>query len=244
MKRTGSIGFIFITILIDVLGFGLVIPVMPKFVQMLSHGGTDIGARYYGLLLSLFGLMQFIFSPLLGCLSDRYGRRPILLISLFFNGIDYIILALANSIPWLFVGRTLTGITSASFTTASAYIADVSKPEERAQNFGIIGAAFGLGFIIGPAIGGMLGHYDPRAPFWGGAILSLANLLYGYFILPESLKPENRRQFKLREANPVGALAMLGKYPVVWGLTGAIVTSTLGHQFLQCTWVLCQKNRN
>lgn len=238
MKRTAGLGFIFITLLIDILGFGLLIPILPKFVAALSHQGPSAASRDFGWLLALYGAMQFLFSPLLGTLSDRFGRRPILLLSLLFTGVDYVIMALAPSLIWLYVGRTLSGITGASFTAASAYIADVSPPNERSQNFGLIGAAFGLGFILGPAAGGLLGQWGTRVPFWAAAGLAFANFLYGWFILPESLKPENRRRLAWREANPIGALAVLGKYPVVWGLTGALAASNLAGTCLQSTWVL------
>ncbi len=238
MKRTAGLSFIFVTLLVDILGFGLLIPILPKFIASLSHGGVSAGARNYGLLLALYGAMQFLFSPVLGMLSDRFGRRPILLLSLLFTGVDYVIMALAPSLAWLYVGRTLSGITGASFTAASAYIADVSPPEKRAQNFGLIGGAFGLGFILGSAAGGLLGEWGARVPFWAAAGLAFANFVYGYFILPESLKPENRRPFNWREANPIGALAVLGRYPVVWSLTGALAASGLAGQFLQSTWVL------
>ncbi len=237
-KQTASLSFIFVTLLIDILGFGLLYPVLPKFIATLSHQGVSAGARDYGWLLSLYGAMQFLFSPLLGSLSDKYGRRPVLLISLFFTGVDYIVMALAPTLIWLYVGRALSGITGASFTTASAYIADVSPPEKRAQNFGLIGAAFGIGFVLGPALGGLLGTWGPRVPFWAAAGLAFANLLYGAFVLPESLRPENRRAFVLREANPVGALAVLGRYPVAWGLTGALAVNSVAAQCLQSTWVL------
>ena len=229
--------------LIDVLGFGLLIPILPKFVATLSHGGLSVGARDYGLLLSLYGAMQFLFSPLLGSLSDRFGRRPVLLLSLLFTGVDYVIMALAPTLIWLYIGRTLSGITGASFTTASAYIADVSPPEKRAQNFGLIGAAFGIGFIIGPALGGVLGEWGERVPFWAAAGLSFANLLYGAIILPESLKRENRRPFQLSEANPIGAFAVLGKLPLVWGLAGTLAASNLALQCLASTWVLWATDR-
>ena len=243
MKRTPGLAFIFITLLIDVLGFGLLVPILPKFVATLSHGTISAGARDYGWLLSLYGAMQFLFSPLLGALSDRFGRRPVLLLSLFFTGVDYVILALAPSLIWLYIGRTLSGITGASFTAASAYIADVSPPEKRAQNFGLIGAAFGVGFIIGPALGGLLGEWGERVPFWAAAGLSFANFLYGVFILPESLKPENRRPFNPREANPIGVFAVLGKYPLVWGLAGTLAASNLALQCLASTWVLWATDR-
>ena len=238
MKRTAGLAFIFVTLLIDILGFGLLIPILPKFVALLSGRGISAGARDYGWLLALYGLMQFLFSPLLGTLSDRFGRRPVLLLSLLFSGVDYVIMALAPSLVWLYVGRTLSGITGASFTAATAYIADVSPPEKRSQNFGLIGAAFGIGFILGPAAGGLLGALGPRVPFWAAAGLAGANLLYGWFILPESLAPDKRRAFSWREANPLGALRLLGRYPVVWGLTGALTASNLAGQSLNSTWVL------
>ena len=238
MKRAPGLAFIFVTLLIDILGFGLLIPILPKFVALLSGRGIIAGARDYGWLLALYGLMQFLFSPVLGTLSDRYGRRPVLLLSLLFSGVDYVIMALAPSLIWLYIGRILSGITGASFTAATAYIADVSPPEKRSQNFGLIGAAFGIGFILGPAAGGLLGTWGPRVPFWAAAGLAFANLLYGWFILPESLKTENRRAFAWREANPIGALRVLGRYPVVWGLTGALAVSSLASQSLNSTWVL------
>ena len=238
MKRNAGLGFIFITLLIDVLGIGLIVPILPKLIQSLAHGGVDVASREYGWLLSLYGAMQFLFSPLLGTLSDRYGRRPILLLSLFFTGIDYIIMALAPSLVWLFVGRVLSGVTGASYTAASAYIADVSPPEERAQNFGLLGAAFGIGFIVGPAAGGLLGQWGARIPFWAAAGLAFVNVVYGMFVLPESLAPEHRRRFRWQEANPLGALHVLGRYPVVWGLTGALAAGSLALQCLQSSWVL------
>jgi len=243
VKGTPGLAFIFVTLLIDILGFGLLIPILPKFVATLSHSSLSAGARDYGWLLSLYGAMQFLFSPLLGAFSDRYGRRPVLLLSLLFTGVDYVIMALAPSLIWLYVGRTLSGITGASFTTASAYIADVSLPENRAQNFGLTGAAFGIGFILGPALGGLLGEWGARVPFWAAAGLSFANLLYGWLILPESLKLENRRRFDLREANPIGAFALLGKYPLAWGLAGTLAASNLALQCLASTWVLWATER-
>ncbi len=243
MKRTPGLSFIFVTLLVDVLGVGIIIPILPKLIQSLAHGSVAAGARDYGWLLSLYGAMQFLFSPLLGALSDRFGRRPVLLLSLFFTGVDYVIMALAPTLAWLFVGRVLSGITGASFTAASAYIADVSPPEERAQNFGLIGAAFGIGFIVGPALGGLLGHWGARLPFWAAAALAGANALYGLVILPESLPKEHRRRLSWREANPVGALYVLGRYPIVWGLTGALAASGLAMQCLQSTWVLWSQAR-
>jgi DHA1 family tetracycline resistance protein-like MFS transporter len=238
VKRPSGLTFIFITLLIDVLGLGLLIPILPKFIAHLSGQNLSGASRDYGWLLSLYGGMQFLFAPLLGMLSDRYGRRPVLLLSLLFTGVDYVIMALAPNMIWLYIGRTLSGIGGASFTAASAYIADVSPPEKRSQNFGLIGAAFGIGFIIGPAMGGLLGQFGHRVPFWVAAGLSFANFLYGWLILPESLKPENRRAFSLREANPIGALRVLGKYPVVWGLTGTLTVTNLAMHCINSTWVL------
>jgi DHA1 family tetracycline resistance protein-like MFS transporter len=238
MKRNAGLGFIFVTLLIDVMGSGLLFPILPRFIATLSHAPPNEASLHYGWLLSLFGAMQFLFAPLFGTLSDRFGRRPVLLVALLFTGLDYVIMALAPSLPWLYLGRILSGITGASVTTATAYIADVSPPEKRAQNFGLVGAAFGLGFILGPAAGGLLGALGERVPFWTAAALSFANLAYGWFVLPESLKPENRRDFQWREANPLGALRMLGRYPVVWGLAGALVASNLGMHILGSTWVL------
>jgi DHA1 family tetracycline resistance protein-like MFS transporter len=238
VKRTSGLGFIFITILIDVLGIGLLIPILPDFIAHLTHESLNASSQHYGVLLAIYGGMQFLFSPMLGMLSDRFGRRPVLLFSMLFTGIDYVIMALAPTLLWLYVGRTLSGISGGSFTAASAYIADVSPPEKRAQNFGIIGAAFGIGFIIGPAIGGVLAQWGTRLPFWAAAVLCLLNFLYGWLILPESLKPENRRAFHLSQANPWGALRILNKFPLVWGLTGTYIASNLAGQFLGSTWVL------
>jgi DHA1 family tetracycline resistance protein-like MFS transporter len=238
VKRTSGLGFIFITLLIDILGIGLLIPILPEFIAHLSHQSLSDASIDYGWLLSLYPAMQFLFSPLMGTLSDRYGRRPILLLSLLFTGVEYVMMALAPSMLWLYLGRVLSGITGASITAASAYIADVSPPEKRSQNFGLIGAAFGVGFIIGPAAGGFLGQWGPRVPFWVAAGLCFANLLYGYFILPESLQAANQRRFSWREANPIGALRVIGKYPVVWGLTGALTASNLAMHCINSTWVL------
>jgi len=243
VKRNSGLGFIFITILIDVLGIGLLIPILPDFIAHLTHESLNGASQHYGVLLAIYGGMQFLFAPMLGMLSDRYGRRPVLLLSMFFSSIDYIIMAVAPNLIWLYVGRTLSGISGGSFTAASAYIADVSPPEKRAQNFGIIGAAFGLGFIIGPAAGGMLAHLGPRLPFWAAAILCLINFLYGWLILPESLRPENRANFNWRNANPWGSLRILSKYPLVWGLTGTYVISNLAGQFIGSTWVLFTMTR-
>ena len=235
-NRSAAVGFIFVTLLIDVIGFGIIIPVLPKLITHLTGETMSHAAQIGGWLMFSYALMQFIFAPILGGLSDQYGRRPILLVSLFGFGLDYIFQAYAPSIGWLFVGRILAGILGSSFTTASAYIADVSTPEKRAQNFGMIGAAFGLGFIIGPAIGGFLGQYGPRAPFLAAAALALLNWLYGLFILPESLAPQNRRPFDWKRANPIGTLLQLRKYPVIIGMIASLVLLYIAAQAVQGAW--------
>ncbi len=235
-NKQAALGFIFVTILIDTIGFGIIIPVLPSLIMELTHGTTSEAARIGGWLLFAFAIMQFLFAPVLGGLSDQYGRRPILLGSLFGFGLDYIFLALAPTLGWLFVGRIIAGVMGASFTTAGAYIADISTPEKRGQNFGIIGAAFGVGFIIGPAMGGLLGEYGPRVPFMAAAVLSLLNFLYGLFILPESLKQENRRPFEWKRANPVGSLLNLKRYPVVLGLVASLVLIYIAAHAVQSNW--------
>lgn len=235
-SKQAAIGFIFVTLLIDTIGFGIIIPVLPNLIIELTHGTTSEAARIGGWLLFAFAIVQFLFAPILGGLSDQYGRRPILLGSLFGFGLDYIFLALAPTIGWLFVGRLIAGALGASFTTAGAYIADISTPEKRGQNFGMIGAAFGLGFIIGPGLGGLLGSFGPRVPFMAAAGLSLLNWLYGYFILPESLKVENRRKFDWKRANPVASLLNLKRYPVVIGLVASLVLIYIASHAVQSNW--------
>lgn len=238
MAVTGkaALGFIFVTVLIDVIGFGIIIPVMPALIRQLTGGDISTASSYGGLLMFAYAFMQFICAPVLGNLSDRYGRRPVLLFSLLGFGIDYIFLSLAPSIAWLFVGRVVAGITGASFTTASAYVADISEPDKRAQNFGMIGAAFGLGFIIGPLIGGLLGQYGPRVPFVAAAVLTLLNWLYGYFVLPESLPPEKRRAFDWKRANPAGSLVQLRKYRAISGLVVSLTLVYIAAHAVQSTW--------
>jgi DHA1 family tetracycline resistance protein-like MFS transporter len=204
-SRKAALGFIFLTLVIDVTGMGIIIPVIPSLIKELLHGSLSEAAIYGGLLTFSFATMQFLFSPLLGNLSDRFGRRPVLLCALFGFSLDYLILAFAPTIAWLFVGRLLAGIMGASFSTATAYIADITPPEKRAQNFGMIGVAFGVGFIIGPLMGGVLGQFGSRIPFFAAAGLAMLNWLYGFFILPESLAPENRRPFSWKRANPWGS---------------------------------------
>lgn len=235
-NRQAAIGFIFVTLLVDVMGWGLIIPVMPHLISELKGIPINEASSEGALLLSVYAAVQFLFAPLIGNLSDKYGRRPVLLFSLLGFGIDYIFLALAPTFGWLFVGRIIAGITGASFTTAAAYIADVSTPETRAKNFGMIGAAFGLGFIIGPALGGLLAGFGVRAPFYAAAGLCLLNALYGYFILPESLSKENRRKFEWKRANPVGSLLFLKRTKGIGGLSLCYFLIYMAAQSVQGNW--------
>lgn len=214
-KKNAAVGFIFITMLIDIIGIGIIIPVIPKLLQELNHSDISEAAQLGGWLAFAYAFTQFLFAPFMGSLSDRFGRRPVLLISLIAFSVDYLVLALAPTVAWLFVGRIVAGITGASISTAMAYISDVSTPENKAKNFGLVGAAFGIGFIIGPVIGGLLGQYGSRVPFYAAAILCFVNFVYGYFVLPESLSPEKRRAFEWKAANPIGALARLKKFPQI-----------------------------
>ena len=235
-SKKAAIGFIFVTLLIDVMGWGLIIPVMPKLIAQLKHIEINDASSYGAWLLFAYAFTQFLCAPLIGNLSDRFGRRPILLCSLLGFGIDYIFLALAPSYGWLFVGRIIAGFTGASFTTAAAYIADISTPETRAKNFGMIGAAFGLGFIIGPGLGGLLAGFGIRAPFYAAAGLCLLNFLYGYFILPESLDKEHRRTFEWKKANPLGSLRFLRKAPTIAGLAICYFLIYLAAMSVQANW--------
>ena len=242
-KRNAAIGFIFVTILLDVIGFGIIIPVMPDLIAQLKNVPTNNAATYGSWLMSAYALTQFVFAPIIGGLSDQYGRRKILLISLFGFAIDYIFLALAPTYEWLFVGRIIAGITGASITTASAYISDVSTNETRAKNFGMLGAAFGLGFIIGPVIGGVLGKFGLRVPFYGAAILCALNWLYGYFVLPESLPQENRRPFDIKRSNPLGSFKQMKKYPAIGGLLVAVFLLYMASHAVQSHWSYFGKYR-
>jgi MFS transporter, DHA1 family, tetracycline resistance protein len=235
-KREAALGFIFVTLLIDVIGLGIIIPVLPKLIEKLIQGNLSEASLYAGLLTLAYSVMQFLFSPVIGNLSDRYGRRPVLLGSLLGFAIDYLFLAFAPTIGWLFLGRSIAGITGASFTTASAYIADVSTPEKRAQNFGMVGVAFGLGFIIGPVIGGILGKYDTHYPFFAAAGLAFLNALYGFIVLPESLPKRKRRRFDIKRANPLGSLLQLRKYPSVIGLAASLFLVYFAGQAVQSVW--------
>ena len=235
-KNQAALGFIFITMLIDVIGWGIIIPVIPGLIEELIQGDISEAAKVSGWITFAYAITQFVFAPLIGSLSDQYGRRPIILISLLGFTLDYILLALAPSIAWLFIGRIIAGITGASITTASAYIADISTIENRAKNFGMIGAAFGLGFIIGPVIGGLLGQYGARVPFYAAAALCFLNFLYGYFILPESLPKEKRSVLNLKKANPIGSFLHLKKYPKLIGLASSIFLLYVASHAIQSNW--------
>ncbi len=235
-NKQAALGFIFITLLIDVTGWGIIIPVMPKLIEGLIHGNVSSAARYGGWLNMCYAIMQLLFAPVLGNLSDKYGRRPVLLFSLFGFSMDYLFLSFAPTIFWLFVGRCISGITGASFTTAAAYIADISNHENRAKNFGMIGAAFGLGFIVGPVIGGVLGQWGARVPFYAAAILCALNWLYGFFILPESLDIQHRRPFDWKRANPIGSFKLLTKHPSLSGLIASLTLVYIAAHAVQSNW--------
>ena len=235
--RPAGVTFVLVTVALDVLAMGLMIPVMPKLVEEMA-GSTQSAAFYFGVFGTAWALMQLIFSPLLGALSDRFGRRPVLLLSSLGLGLDYILMALAPNLAWLFVGRIISGITAATFSTASAYIADVTPAEERAAKFGLIGAAFGIGFVLGPAVGGLLGSADPRLPFWVAAAFSLVNTAYGYFVLPESLPPERRSAFTWRMASPLGSLDLLRSNSTLLAVASAMFLFNLAHGVFPAVFVL------
>jgi MFS transporter, DHA1 family, tetracycline resistance protein len=228
--------FIFITVLVDAIGFGIILPVLPELIMKLTGEGLSQASVYGGWLWFAYAVMQFFCAPVLGNLSDRYGRRPVILFSLLTFGIDYLIMGFAPTLFWLFVGRSIAGMAGASFTPAYSYLADVSPPETRAQNFGLIGAAFGTGFVLGPAIGGLLGAMGTRAPFFAASGLALTNFLFGLFVLPESLPKESRRPFDLRRANPLGTLLQIRKYPSLIGLLTVLFLWQLAHQVFPSTW--------
>ncbi|MBV9458393.1 MAG: TCR/Tet family MFS transporter [Bradyrhizobium sp.] len=236
--RGAAVAFIFVTILLDMMALGVVIPVLPKLIESFVNSDTASAARIFGLFGTAWALMQFLFSPVIGGLSDRFGRRPVVLLSNFGLSADYVLMALAPSLSWLLLGRLISGITSASISTSFAYIADVTPPEKRAAYFGKIGVAFGAGFILGPALGGLLGGMSPRLPFWVAAGLSLANALYGLFILPESLPKERRAPFRWKSANPIGMLRFLRSSRILAGLQTANFFSQLAHVVLPSTFVL------
>jgi DHA1 family tetracycline resistance protein-like MFS transporter len=236
--RRAALVFIFITVLLDILALGIIIPVLPKLIENFLGGNTARAAEMFGLFGTVWALMQFVFSPVLGALSDRFGRRPVILISCFGLGFDYILMALAPTWSWLFVGRVISGITAASIPTAGAYITDVTPPEKRAAGFGMLGAAFGVGFVLGPALGGVLGGIDPRLPFWVASGLSLLNAMYGLFVLPESHPPERRANFRWSRANPLGSLTLLRSHPELLGLATVNFLYYLAHEVLPSTFVL------
>jgi len=236
--RQAAVIFILITVMLDVLSFGIIIPVLPKLVEHFTSGDTAEAAKIYGLMGTAWALMQFVCSPIQGALSDRFGRRPIVLLSNLGLGLDYIVMALAPNVTWLFVGRAISGMASSSFSTAGAYIADVTPVEQRAAAFGKMGVAFGLGFVLGPAVGGLLGATDPRLPFWGAAASSLVNACYGFFVLPESLTRENRMAFVWKRANPVGSLVLLRSHHELFGLASANFLMNLAHVVLPSVAVL------
>jgi DHA1 family tetracycline resistance protein-like MFS transporter len=233
-----AFAFIFVTVLLDMLALGIIVPVLPKLIIRFEHGDMSMAATQTGIFAFVWAAMQFVFAPVMGALSDRFGRRPVVLLSNFGLGCDYLLMALAPTLSWLFVGRVISGITAASFPTANAYIADVTPPENRAAKFGMLGAAFGLGFVVGPALGGMLGGMGLRYPFWAAAILSLANALYGFFILPESLPKQRRAAFSFRKANPMGALKLLRSHPELLGLATAMFLYYNAHEALPSMFVI------
>jgi DHA1 family tetracycline resistance protein-like MFS transporter len=243
-RHRAAIAFIFVTVMVDMLSFGIIIPVLPNLIMQLIGGSYAKAAVWAGMFMTLFMTMQFVFSPVQGTLSDRYGRRRVILISSFGLGVDFIVMALAPSLWLLFVGRAISGMCAASFSTANAYIADITPKEKRAAAFGMMGAAFGVGFIIGPALGGFLGHVWIRLPFWTAAALSLINFFYGFFVLPESLPKERRTtRFDWRHANPFGALVLLRRYPQVFGLAAVFFLINLAQFSLNSTYVLYTEYR-
>jgi len=241
--RRAALVFIFITILLDMLALGMIIPVLPRLIESFMGGDTASAAKVYGVFGTVWALMQFLSMPVMGSLSDRFGRRPVILLSNLGLGLDYVLMALAPNLKWLFVGRLVSGITAASISTAMAYVADVTSAEKRAAGFGMMGVAFGAGFVLGPAIGGFLGSIDPRFPFWAAAAASLLNAAYGWLVLPESLPPERRRPFSWRRANPVGSLHLLRSHPELQGLAGVTFISSLAHAVLPATMVLSASPR-
>ena len=237
-RRRAAAAFIFVTIALDMLAMGMIAPVLPRLVTGFMGGNESQGAEMFGIFGTVWAVMQFGFSPLLGSLSDRFGRRPIILLSNFGLGLDYVVMALAPDLAWLFAGRVISGITSASIPTAMAYIADVTDPEKRAEAFGMVSAAFGLGFVLGPALGGVLGNVNPRLPFWVAGGMSLLNAMYGLFVLPESLSKDQRGVFSWKRANPMGSLTLLRRHRELLGMGAVLLLSYLTQQSLMNTWVL------
>ena len=236
--RRAALVFVFITVLLDILAFGMIIPVLPHLIASFLGGDISRAAIIHGIFASCFMVMQFVFSPVQGALSDRYGRRPVILMSNLGLGLDFILMAVAQTLPLLFIGRVLSGITSASFSTANAYIADVTPPDKRAAAYGKLGMAFGIGFVLAPAIGGLLGSVHPRLPFWIAAGLSVANFCYGLLVLPESLPADQRTPFSWKRANPIASLSFLSHHPEVFALAGVVFLMQLAHIVYPSTFVL------
>lgn len=237
-RRPGKFAviFVFITVFLDMVGFGLVMPVLPRLIEEVSGADLAGASIWGGWLFFAYGGMQFLFGPAIGNLSDAVGRRPVLLLSVFGLAVDYLLTGFAPNLFWLFVGRIFAGICGASYTTANAYLADITRPEERAKAFGMMGAAFGLGFVIGPAIGGLLGEFGPRVPFFVAAGLAILNFAYGWFVLPETLAPENRRPFSLARSNPIGALKVFAQYRGVVPLSAVMFFYFLATAVYPAIW--------
>lgn len=236
--RRAAVAFVFVTVFLDVLSLGVTIPVLPKLILEFVGGAYTTASSYYGWFLFAWAAMQFLCSPILGALSDCFGRRKVILLSSIGLGIDYVLMALAPTLGWLFVGRMISGITASGYAAAAAYIADITPPEKRSATYGMFGAAWGLGFIVGPALGGLVGAYDLRAPFWVAAALTLLNAAYGVFILPESLAPENRTRFSFRKANPLGSLILFSSHPELLGMASVLLLYQLAHQVFPSVFVL------
>jgi DHA1 family tetracycline resistance protein-like MFS transporter len=236
--RRAALAFIFVTVVLDMLALGMILPVLPGLIKSFLGGDTARAAEIFGIFGSIWAVMQFVSMPIMGGLSDRFGRRPVILLSNLGLGLDYVLMALAPNLRWLFVGRIISGITAASISTAMAYVADVTPVEKRAKSYGLIGMAFGIGFVLGPGIGGLLGSVDARLPFWAAAVASLANAAYGFFVLPESLPKPLRRRFEWKRANPVGALRFLRAHREIKGLAAAAFLSNVAHAVLPAVFVL------
>lgn len=237
-QRRAALAFIFVSIVLDIVAFGIIIPVLPKLIESFVNNDAATAAEWVGLFGTVWALMQFVCAPVLGALSDHFGRRPVLLLSIAGLGLDYVLMALAPTLGWLLVGRILSGMTASGFATASAYIADVTEPENRAAAFGIVGAAWGFGFVVGPALGGVLGATDPRLPFWVAGVLALVNAAYGFFVLPESLSADKRAPFSWARANPLGSLRFLQAHRELFGLAGVSFLYNLGHTVFPSVFVL------
>lgn len=242
-QRQPALGFILVNLALTIMGFGLLIPVLPQLIVQFRGGDLASGSHTYGWLVSIYALMQFVGAPILGALSDRLGRRPIILIATAGSAVDYVIMACAPTLTWLFVARTIAGFTAGVFATTNAYIVDVTPPERRAGAFGLLGAAFAAGFVLGPALGGLLGEINLRLPFWAAAGCAAVNWLWGLFVLPESLRPEHRRPFAWSRANPVGALLALKRFPAVLGLVESFFIFMLAQNMMFSLWALYTGHR-